>query len=1050
MSKIGDRTHSFNNMQFLKALRGFCIALCILAGITPSTQAQTKPSLGEEFIFFIDGANVLIPMLDGTVVSDPLDPTGPNKVFEIGYSNWSELGFRWPTGGNRDTVGVDASSFIGENYGESDTLYVRLLSDSSNKFQQDFIAFLDSDDGIQDATDPNADLPFRVRWRIPDWAHNGQWHNFAIPLPPATYAQLDSAKAGKTSTGEDLLVEVDSLFSNWDYAGTWAGGSVSGHWDPSDPVWSEFDWESVKYFGRHIDHPNGGGFLYFDYFSIGVKPEDLVDTPPAKPNDFQIIYEDGNNILSWTDEPDGTYELYFSESEITNVSTEGVHQISRANSDNSKSFSHEMKAPYISYSNNFTSYYALTRLSDFGSASEPLSLSITSNLEVDDNYVLELSNESVELVFEAVSGNTIPDSEVMQSLFTEGYVPFTIDESRRNIENGDGGDGDADISGKFWIGYGTADNELIIYSEIMDDQLVFSDVINGPSGAWNFDSWDMGLGNYEPESFVTSSSHKTFETGESPDYQLRAGDMADRAPFIYTSGPAFDREIPNSETIADHSDTGYRLLTIISTAELSGGVFDNRAFSFPTSDEVALYPFNISLNDNDEGNRDTQISWSKNAGGNDWWNNPSEWQTIAFVGKNKVFLNPIINLTSVDRSALISDTLSLPLSLELLNGATIESFEVAIEYDTAAFEITLPDQLGTVSEEMLVEVNSPQAGTLLISGAAGSPLEESGPLFNLQVIPKNGEASSILFSNLFINEVAFDSLISEINVINRICGDVTDDKSVSALDAVSILRHTVFLSPEYPLTGLDSLAADVTGNGFISAFDASLVLQYQVGLIENLSCQFVVEKVTQQSFNPSWEIVESDSDIQLNINSGDPEADIYSTQIELTMPDGISFREISNLPKNWTVVRHQSDDKFLISMFGITPLIDSELRLEFKKEIISGTASIGGEIILNESNKMKLDDLPLFSQPDEFTLSQNYPNPFNPSTNIQYSLPKKSRVDLAIFNMLGQKVAQLVNGTQEAGNYTAAWNAASLSSGVYIYRLTAGDKSFTKRMMLIK
>ena len=88
--------------------------------------------------------------------------------------------------------------------------------------------------------------------------------------------------------------------------------------------------------------------------------------------------------------------------------------------------------------------------------------------------------------------------------------------------------------------------------------------------------------------------------------------------------------------------------------------------------------------------------------------------------------------------------------------------------------------------------------------------------------------------------------------------------------------------------------------------------------------------------------------------------------------------------------------------------------------------------------------------PSEFGLNQNYPNPFNPSTNISYTLPEKADVELSIFNMLGQKVATVINQTQDAGTYTINWQAGSVSSGVYIYRLTAGGNTFTKRMMLIK
>jgi hypothetical protein len=88
--------------------------------------------------------------------------------------------------------------------------------------------------------------------------------------------------------------------------------------------------------------------------------------------------------------------------------------------------------------------------------------------------------------------------------------------------------------------------------------------------------------------------------------------------------------------------------------------------------------------------------------------------------------------------------------------------------------------------------------------------------------------------------------------------------------------------------------------------------------------------------------------------------------------------------------------------------------------------------------------------PEVYALEQNYPNPFNPTTQIVFSLPAASQVNLEVYNLLGQKVMTLVNDTQEAGTHTATFDAKGLSSGVYFYRLTAGEKVMTMKMMLMK
>jgi len=88
--------------------------------------------------------------------------------------------------------------------------------------------------------------------------------------------------------------------------------------------------------------------------------------------------------------------------------------------------------------------------------------------------------------------------------------------------------------------------------------------------------------------------------------------------------------------------------------------------------------------------------------------------------------------------------------------------------------------------------------------------------------------------------------------------------------------------------------------------------------------------------------------------------------------------------------------------------------------------------------------------PEEFALRQNYPNPFNPTTLIRYDLPMDCQVRLEVCNILGQKVASLVDGKQKAGYKAATWDASSLSSGIYFYRLQAGDFSATRKMVLLK
>ncbi len=91
----------------------------------------------------------------------------------------------------------------------------------------------------------------------------------------------------------------------------------------------------------------------------------------------------------------------------------------------------------------------------------------------------------------------------------------------------------------------------------------------------------------------------------------------------------------------------------------------------------------------------------------------------------------------------------------------------------------------------------------------------------------------------------------------------------------------------------------------------------------------------------------------------------------------------------------------------------------------------------------------------ETGVRQNYPNPFNPETTIRYQIGKRSPVRLEIYNLVGQRVRTLVHTTLEAGSYAAPWDGrndegVSVSSGVYMYRLRAGEFMATQKMLLIR
>jgi hypothetical protein len=116
---------------------------------------------------------------------------------------------------------------------------------------------------------------------------------------------------------------------------------------------------------------------------------------------------------------------------------------------------------------------------------------------------------------------------------------------------------------------------------------------------------------------------------------------------------------------------------------------------------------------------------------------------------------------------------------------------------------------------------------------------------------------------------------------------------------------------------------------------------------------------------------------------------------------------------------------------SINPVFYNRWDYDLKKPIYTGVSDLAGV-------------------PQVFALSQNYPNPFNPSTKIEFSIPVQSKVELVVYNVLGQQVATLVNETLNAGGHRASFDASRLASGMYLYRLTAGQFTSVKKMMLLK
>ncbi|MCH8496016.1 MAG: T9SS type A sorting domain-containing protein [Balneolales bacterium] len=169
----------------------------------------------------------------------------------------------------------------------------------------------------------------------------------------------------------------------------------------------------------------------------------------------------------------------------------------------------------------------------------------------------------------------------------------------------------------------------------------------------------------------------------------------------------------------------------------------------------------------------------------------------------------------------------------------------------------------------------------------------------------------------------------------------------------------------------------------------------------------------------------------------------------------IGWADLSGIPSDWTVTLVDTETGVSTDMLNAA-YYDFSLASTMKK---SADQELGAPLtIADNSSRFKVSITDgtntsmeaISDMPSEVKLAQNFPNPFNPTTRISYELPAESQVRLAVYDLLGRQVAVLVNDRMSPGEHSVNFNAASLSSGVYIYRLEASGVVLTQKMTLVK
>ena len=444
----------------------------------------------------------------------------------------------------------------------------------------------------------------------------------------------------------------------------------------------------------------------------------------------------------------------------------------------------------------------------------------------------------------------------------------------------------------------------------------------------------------------------------------------------------------------------------------------------------------------------------------------STWSTRS-IGYATSYMTPPITgdrVLSVGNAAWVAgDTAWVPVQLS-------ESYDVAgidftLAYDTNVLTFFNIDTTA-LTADFLIASNETSPGTLAVAMAAPYSLSLSSESavanidFAISPDAAIGTHTPIRFLSAALADTAGSALdVSTLDgsVLVTRPGDLNYDGLISSADAVIALRIAVGAHDPTPR---EFAMADRDSNGVVEEIDALCLLQTAVGLgcmVEGGVSEFVVQLTRPEiSGSQGTEVV-----IPLQISSAEQ---LAAGSLELVLPpDIVSAVNITPgdlLNKGFTAWSRDNEilrigfltaeglsraDGVLLNMHLTLAgdLAEHELGVSSARLFDSRGRAIDLDIVLAENGEAP-------SLPGQYFLSPAWPNPFNPATKISFNVPVHNHVSLDILDILGRHVDTLVNDHLEAGLYHIFWDGRSKPAGLYFYRITAGEFTQTKKMLLAK
>ncbi|MEM1114903.1 MAG: S8 family serine peptidase [Bacteroidota bacterium] len=434
----------------------------------------------------------------------------------------------------------------------------------------------------------------------------------------------------------------------------------------------------------------------------------------------------------------------------------------------------------------------------------------------------------------------------------------------------------------------------------------------------------------------------------------------------------------------------------------------------------------------------------------------------------------------------------VPVTVASLQDLGVESYQFTLFFDE---DLLMPlgiETAGTLSEGTTTAVNTSEAGqiSVAVAEAVETASGASATLFTIEPMDIDGDSPVLVFVRLKAKEMLGDAELSfndtfqfnegtppvstgdgNVSVV-PLLGDVSLNVEVSSFDASLVLDAVV---DAVDLTAAATAAADVSDDGTVSALDASLILRFAIGDITcfpaadgcDAGARVATSDASATGGLVAWgqpeaagpEAARTDGSatrVRMPLELTASES-VYAVEVEVPVdPAAATVATVEPMvPDGWVAAHRVEDGVLRIALSGATPLPSGAVAaVTLERHRPDAPLFLGGSARLGEAASVKVADVAAEPLPVEFGLRGNYPNPFTAGTRIAFDLPADADVTVEVFDAIGRRVFEHTADLRAGARRTVSLQGADFPAGVYVYRVVAemgtGTEAATGRMTVVR